>query len=574
MREKIKSNIKKSIRYLYKKAGKYINNNSFSNDQTVIKLKQLAKSVNAYIQNENIQPKLKILVPTTFNLSTIWWVHDGIISAALRMRGVDIIPTICDRIQSDECMFVSGAWQGSGSSNFNEVRNNICHNCVKRASEMWNIWGLNPVRLKSFVTTEEIIRIKEHVSEWMKSEWMNLGLNGYPAGYEAWKAIINNDLQATISDWWSERANSLAYDHLFNILILTKAYERIFDVFSPDRVFGNGGFYYLWGVVSHISDKFSIPYYRYHKIGLHKQSWNYARNSLKLIDVDPAWQSWLKQPWNLEKERRVDHDLSLRGLKITPDKDIKERHRDIINQLKLDINKPIVLALTGVAWDASTNSPAAAYKNMYEWLWDTIDWFKENSDIQLIIRVHPGEDVVSYINPENRTRFETETKSKKIKIPSNVHIVSHDDPISTYDLFHIANLGMVYLSTTGLEMACLGLPVITIGQTHYSNKGFTYDPSSRKEYFEMLHNIIFNKSKNAHCQKTGQLAKKYWYLYAFHGSVVMGFMHEYSEDSLVLKELTYKDFLPGANPYLDYICYAIIHDLPIMGENRWPPERK
>ncbi len=31
MRTKIKSNIKKSIRYLYKRAGKYINDNSFSN---------------------------------------------------------------------------------------------------------------------------------------------------------------------------------------------------------------------------------------------------------------------------------------------------------------------------------------------------------------------------------------------------------------------------------------------------------------------------------------------------------------------------------------------------------------
>jgi hypothetical protein len=88
----------------------------------------------------------------------------------------------------------------------------------------------------------------------------------------------------------------------------------------------------------------------------------------------------------------------------------------------------------------------------------------------------------------------------------------------------------------------------------------------------ILHNIIANKSENVYSQKTSQLAKKYWYLYAFHGSVVMDFLNERSEGSSILKNLTYKDLLPGANQYLDYICDEIIHDLPIMGENRWLPE--
>ena len=572
MRKIIKSTVKKSIGCLCK-IGKYTDNNSFCRDQSVIRLKKLAESVNAYIQKERIQPKLRILVPTSFNISSSWWVHDGIISAALRMRGMDIIPTICDMIQSDECMFFGGEWQESRASNFKEVRNNICHDCMERASEMWNIWGLNPVRLKSFVTTDEINEIKEQVSQLMKSDWIDLDLDGYPAGYEAWKATVNNDLQATISDWWTDRANILASKHLFNIMILTKAYKRVFDIFLPDRVFGNGGFYYFWGVVSHIANKRNIPYYRYFKVGLHQQSWNYARNSLKLIDVDLAWQSWLKEPWSLEKERRVDHDLSLRGLKKLPDKEIKETHKDIINQLKLDINKPIVLAFTGVAWDATSNFPSEAYKNMYEWLWDTIDWFKENPDIQLIIRVHPGENIAININPENRTRFEIETNSKKIKVPANVHIVSFDNPVSSYDLFHIATLGMVYSSTTGLEMACLGIPVITIGQAHYSNKGFTYDPKSRKEYFDMLRNSISNRSENACSIKISKLAKKYWYLYAFHSQIPIITMEKYKNGLMVPKNLTYKHLLPGTNPYLDYICDAIINDLPIMGENRWPPDR-
>ena len=47
------------------------------------------------------------------------------------------------------------------------------------------------------------------------------------------------------------------------------------------------------------------------------------------------------------------------------------------------------------------------------------------------------------------------------------------DPVNTYDLFEIADLGLVYTTTVGLEMAMSGVPVIVVGKTHYRGKGFT-----------------------------------------------------------------------------------------------------
>lgn len=565
---------KKYLTLNYKKIARYISGETFNNDQTIINLGKLAESVNSYIKDNEIQGNTKVLVPTSFNADKAWWIHDGIITAALRMRGAEIIPVICDRIQLDECVFSSGEWQDSRSQDFQEIRDKICQDCQQRAHQMWDIWGLNPIQLKSFVTSEELKVISDQVFELMKGDWKKTTIEGYDAGYNAWIATVNNDLQFEISDHWKNRAHSLASQHLYNIMVLFKAYERVFKAFSPDRVFGNGGFYYQWGLVNHISLQNNIPYYRYHKIGISKNTWNYARNSYDLFADNTSWDSWKKQALGVAREQRVDQELLLRGVQVEPDINFDEKRNNTIKRLGLDPNKPVVLASSGVAWDATTNSPSYSYENMYEWLWDTISWFETNPEVQLVIRAHPSENVCISVNPDNRTRFETETNRKGINIPENVYIISPEDPISTYSLFYIATLGVVYLSTIGLEMACLGLPVISVGQSHFSKKGFTYDPENREEYIKILSELIFNNTNKLCSEKISQLAKKYFYLYSFHNSINMGFMEEVNKETSILKELGYEDLLPGVNPYLDYICEAILTNSPINDENRWPPEKE
>lgn len=552
---------------------------------TDMRLAQLAESCDEYLSKHNICSSVRILRPTPFNLSRTWWAHDGIWSAALRLRGAEIIPTMCARIQSDECMFWSGEWQGSDKPGFRERRETYCKRCVQYDTNMWGIWGLRPLRLSSFVTESEVREVKVEVAKWMSGNWQKITWKGFPAGYEAWKATVNNALQADISDSWRERAESMAYHHLLNIRLLYLAYQRIFDAISPDRVFGNGGFYYQWGIVHHIAMQRNIPYFRYHKIGLNPLAWNYARNNLNLIEVSPAWKSWLKQPWSYEQEQRVEEDLTARGLCVDYRSKSEESYQAIYQSLGLDPQKPIALASTGVAWDATSNVPSPAFGQMYEWLIETIRWFADHPNWQLVIRVHPGESIVPNIASQSRTRLKTELKIKRIKLPDNVLIVPEEHHFSTYDLVPIATLGILYTSTTGLEMACTGLPVVVVGPAHFRSKGFTFDPNTREEYFAILSKILSEKVVHHLDERHELLAKRYWYLYGFHNSVVTGLLELYkrgvknSKDPVknvdlpqIPKELTCSDLLPGKNRYLDYICDAVINDLPIMGKNRWPPE--
>jgi hypothetical protein len=70
--------------------------------------------------------------------------------------------------------------------------------------------------------------------------------------------------------------------------------------------------------------------------------------------------------------------------------------------------------------------------------------------VQLVVRIHPGElitkgpsvaDVVRKVLPE---------------LPEHIHLVPAEAQINTYDIVEIAQLGLVYTTTVGMEMAMSG----------------------------------------------------------------------------------------------------------------------
>ena len=64
------------------------------------------------------------------------------------------------------------------------------------------------------------------------------------------------------------------------------------------------------------------------------------------------------------------------------------------------------------------------------------------------------------------------------ELPDHIHIVQAHDPINTYDLITVSDLGLVYTTPVGMEMAMSGVPAIVSGATHYRGKGFTLDPEN------------------------------------------------------------------------------------------------
>jgi hypothetical protein len=98
-------------------------------------------------------------------------------------------------------------------------------------------------------------------------------------------------------------------------------------------------------------------------------------------------------------------------------------------------------------------------------------------------------------------------------IPEHIHIIGPLEKVNTYDLMEIASLGLVYTTTTGMEMSMNGIPVIVCGDTHYARRGFTLDPPSWGEYYDMLDAAI--KEPKRLTQEQIETAWEYAYRFFF-----------------------------------------------------------
>lgn len=169
--------------------------------------------------------------------------------------------------------------------------------------------------------------------------------------------------------------------------------------------------------------------------------------------------------------------------------------------------RPVVLLATNVLGDSLTLGRQVFSQSMAEWISRTVQYFAGRPEIQFVVRVHPGEvlthglsmvDVVRQVLP---------------RLPEHIRLIGPKDKVNTYDLVEVADLGLVYTTTVGLEMSMCGLPVIVSGNTHYRGRGFTYDPDSWVSYFKQLGLILSKPS--AYRLSRAQVESAWEYAYRF-----------------------------------------------------------
>jgi hypothetical protein len=177
-------------------------------------------------------------------------------------------------------------------------------------------------------------------------------------------------------------------------------------------------------------------------------------------------------------------------------------------ELGLD-NRPIGLLATNVLGDSLTLGRQVFSKNMEEWIVRTVQYFAGIEDIQLVIRIHPGEVLT------HGTSMEEVVRKVLPELPENIHLIGPEEEVNTYDVMEIADFGLVYTTTVGLEMAMSGIPVVVAGNTHYRDRGFTMDPDSWVTYYKTLRPLLDAPAKFRLPKEQVELAWRYAYNFFF-----------------------------------------------------------
>jgi hypothetical protein len=255
---------------------------------------------------------------------------------------------------------------------------------------------------------------------------------------------------------------------------------------QPDVVVLPNGLILEFGAIFHAARHLDIPVVSYEFGEQRDRIWLSQNTPVMLQETDALWAEKQKQPFSEEQRAKVQELFSSRqsaGLFqnfYRRWQDLPAEGGDQVRaKLQLD-ERPVVLLAANVIGDSLTLGRATFSGDMSTWLRRTLDYFATRTDLQFVLRVHPGErnldgpsvaDMVHVHLPE---------------VPAHMRIIAAGDPVNTYDLIAIADLGLVYTTTVGLEMAMSGLPVLVAGRTHYRGKGFTADPASWEEYFSAL----------------------------------------------------------------------------------------
>ena len=287
---------------------------------------------------------------------------------------------------------------------------------------------------------------------------------------------------------------------------------------KPDVVVVPNGTIQEMGVVYRVAQKLGLETVTFEFSEQRERIWLANNSEIMRNDTDALWAEYGEEPLEEAKLQQVKDLYSARvDAKIW--KNFTRQWQKISTQggemvkkkLNLD-DRPVVLIATNVIGDSLTLGRQVFSQSMVEWIEKTVRYFADRQDIQLVIRVHPGEmlthgtsmvDVIKSALDEAKNR------------QSHITLVKPDAKINTYDILDITDLGLVYSTTVGLEMAMRGIPVIVAGQTHYRNRGFTHDPISWEMYFLILNDQLADLKDARLTQEQVELAWRYAYLFFF-----------------------------------------------------------
>jgi hypothetical protein len=176
--------------------------------------------------------------------------------------------------------------------------------------------------------------------------------------------------------------------------------------------------------------------------------------------------------------------------------------------LELD-SRPVVLLATNVLGDSLTLGRHVFATSMAEWLEATVRYFRSRPEVQLVVRVHPGERLMK------GTSMMDVVQRLLSPGPGNIRVVGPSESVNTYDVMDVASLGLVYTTTAGMEMAMRGVPVVVAGKTHYRGRGFTKDPSSWDEYVAILNDSLIGLGSTHLSGEQVEMAWNYAYRFFF-----------------------------------------------------------
>jgi len=486
-------------------------------------------------------PRIAFLTPRDWAVHVQW---EAVIAQALRLRGADVRfitcgggLEICDRVNT---------YEGPPPP---------CHTCTRYVEGSLDAHHLTRRALRDgwVNARDEWPELDElSLDELTDVEWDGIAVGKLiqiPLRWFLLRSVIDDDPLAALTARRFLRASRPVIAGLRAVL----ASHR------PDVVVVLNGLFFFESIALELCRSLGIPTVCYERGFIINTILVHTRRPDLLLDVSEEWDRERERPIGPDEERRLDAYLDDRRLgRRTID---RYWGRDTHHDVDVDDTPGRVVSLfTNLTWDSAVLGQEVAFPGIHEWLTTTVGWFARHPEHRLLLRIHPAELKLS--GKQTREPLGEFVRERCSPVPANVEIIDPSDPISSYALMEASDVGLVYTSTTGIELALLGKPVIVAGRTHYRGKGFTVDPASPAGYVEALDRVI---AEPALAAPDPVLVRRYANLFFFTAPVRMDAVDEPVNGLTRLRVNDLSELGPDGDPDIDRVCQTILRQAPPSG---------
>jgi hypothetical protein len=443
-----------------------------------------------------------------------------------------------------------------------ENREAMCENCRYYTQNILPQTRHIGQYFQDIVTSEEKARIAEWAEGLGADELENACYAGLPLGQWMRADMISHwgHLQPRLE---REEVQTYYRQLLVGAAIAAVAFPRLYDHYAPDALVTLNGTFFLHRVAVEVARARGI------RVIVHERGW--IDNTLQFfttgVDGSMAgyqerWAAWKDVPLtraelqaitDLLQQRRQGVNMNWAAFSPVPQ---GTTHRaQVCADLGLP-DRPLALLCTSSDCEGSLADRIRAM-NQFDWIEQTVAWFAEHSEYALAIRVHPNED--TYAKKDDRVL--QWYLALRERLPDNVALILPHEKVSTYSLMDVAAAGLSYGSTAGLEMACLGLPLVHAGMGYYKDCGFTHEIGSASDIPAVMARVM-GMERDPHTQR-----QAYRFLQRLFLDICLPFDKVKISSNHFQAELNYQsvaELSPGRDKNLDRITECILGSAPLF----------
>lgn len=484
--------------------------------------------------NAGDAPKVLLVTPRDWAIHVAW---DGLVARALEARGARAFFARC-----------GGGLPICDRNNVHEAPPMPCRSCDRHVRTVLAAFGFDarPLVTQAVSGWPELDELTFEELEHIEYRGIRLGAE---IGIALRWFLCNSDLRREPLAAPTMRA------FLRSARAVTDGMVREVERVGPDVVVALNGTFLFEAVARRVAIDRGIRFVSYERAHMEDLVVADASDQACYYRIDRLWNAIRDEPLDVQESAILDQYLDDRVLGLrTP-------FQIWTNPEFRDLDRPAkrrVVVLPNVTWDSAVLGLETVFDNMADWLTTTIGSLLDADDVEVIVRVHPGETSLSKWS--SREPAAAVIAEHFGELPAHIRVIPPDDPTSTYPIIESSDVGVVYTSTIGLELATRGKPVLVGANPHYANKGFTHSTASKDEFVSALAAMIDDPER---FRPDRELARRYAYHFFFSAPMpqppaiepVPGLARLASDASKLLG--------PGEHAGLDRLCGLILdgHEL-------------